>query len=612
MLASVLFRGSAKTRSLSRLGLISSSELDNLFSGACPHRRGIHDDETMDEVTAPWVRQVISGSHLMRNPKYNKGLAFSDEERDRLHLRGLVPPAVLAQSVQLERCMLNIRRSDDPLDKYTYLLSLFERNQTLFFRVLVENFEELLPIIHNPTVRMACRKYSLMFRSIPMGMFITLQDRGRVYSILKNWPEKRVKLMVITDGARVGPLLDPDEDCDLGVQAMGVPVSKLMMYTTCGGIHPDACVPVCIDVGTDNQDLLQSPFYVGSKHRRVRGEAYAALLDEFLMAVKRRFGNSVFLQFVDMQHETATELVNVYRSDFPCLHDGTHGRAAAILAGVLASLPLMEKKLEEAVIMLVGMGELASNTAEFFAMDIAGRTGKTVMEARQNIWLVDDKGLVTRERPDRATVEEYKIPYMHPGAPCVDLLSSVNKVKPDVLIGCSFTSVPPFDFDKAVCQAMAKNCKRPLIFPLSPSRAEVSAYDAYSWTDGRCLFADQEGATSIVTLADGRKFFPAQCHTTYIFPGIALGTLISRSIKLSVEQYIDAAKAVAKLVTKEDLARGAVYPPLKGIREVAARVGVSVAQRSYEEKTATNLPKPHSLLDLAKEFMYNPVYRSFR
>eukprot|EP00803_Ostreobium_quekettii_P007370 evm.model.scf_89.7 EVM.evm.TU.scf_89.7 scf_89:27597-30512(+) len=560
----------------------------------------------------PWVRQVVSGVDLLRNPKYNKGLAFAGEERDRLHLRGLLPPATLSGRVQLERTLLNIRGMGDAMGRYAYLMSLHERNQTLFYRVLIDNLEELLPVVHNPTMRLACQRYSLMFRSLPRGLFITLADRGRVYKILKNWPERRVRLMVCTDGENLGPLLRPGDSADLGCQAIGVPVSKLIMMTAAGGVHPDACVPVVLDVGTDNEELLASPFYVGVKERRARGEAYNELLDEFLTAVKRRYGNTVMIQFVDMKYENATSLVGMYQGEFPCLHDGSQGRAATILAGVLGALPLAGRGLHEHRFLLAGRGELVAHTAEMIATAVAGRRGKTLLEARENVWLLDSRGLVTRERGNSGFIEAFELPYCHNAPPCPDLITAVKTIKPTVLIGCSFTSRYPFPFDEAVCHSMAENAQRPIIFPLTPSGAECTAQEAYTWTKGRCITAQVEGNSSSCVLPDGTVAYPSQCNTTYIFPGVALGTLASRSVRLSADQFIAAASAVAKLVTDEDRARGAIFPPLGSLREVAAMVAREVARKSYEAGTATHLPKPTNLLEYIRGSMYMPAYRTYR
>lgn len=548
---------------------------------------------------------MISGVDLLRHPKYNKGLAFTEAERDRLYLRGLLPPAVLSQEVQLERAMLNIRTKESDLAKYTYLQSLQERNERLYYRVLIENLEELLPIVHTPTVRLACQKYGLMFKSLPRGLFITLEDRGRVFRILKNWPERNVRVVVITDGEKVGAM------GDLGVQAVGVPISKLSLYTACGGVIPAVCVPVCIDVGTDNEELLRSPFYVGVRHRRVRGDAYYELLDEFLTAVRRRYGNTTLIHFEDMVYENASKLLNMYGTEFPCFNDDIQGMGAAVLAGVLAALPKTGKALGEHTFLFAGEGAQVSGIAELFSTALALHTKSTVLDTRKRIWMVDSKGLVTRERGDSSTLEDYKIPFCHSGPECHSLLSAVQTLKPSVLVG--LTSIPPtpFLFDQSVCEAMAANNKHPIIFPLTSTGPECVLEDAYAWTEGRCIIAT-ERTPHIVHTEDGRVLRPSQCTTTYIFPGVGLGTLISRCTKLRDEQFIAAAEAVAKMVTDEDRASGAYYPPIKNIREVSINVARAVAQKAYEGAFATELPKPHNLFDKARYSMYNPQYRRYR
>lgn len=564
------------------------------------------EDDKLGRPTTPWVRQVISGVDLMRHPKYNKGLAFSEAERDRLYLRGLLPPAVLSQEVQLERAVLNIRSKESDLDKYTYMSSLHERNERLFYRVLTTYFEELLPVVSVPTVRLACQKYGLMFKSLPRGLFITLEDRGRVFRILKNWPERNVKAVVVTDGERVG-------SCgDLGVQAVGVPISKLSLYTACGGVEPAMCLPVVIDVGTDNEELLRSPFYVGVRHKRVRGDAYYELMDEFLSAVRRRYGNTTLIHFEDLVYDNAYKLLNMYRTEFPCFNDDIQGLGAAVLAGILGALPKAGGALSDQTFLLAGEGPQTSCIAELIAVAIAQKGSQTVLEARRNIWLVDAGGLVTRERGDSSTLEDFKLPYCHSGGSCPDLLTAVRTLHPTVLIGCSTAAPAPFAFDKAVCEAMTQNARHPIILPLTPLEPEVYPEDAYEWTDGRALMATEMTRKEPVKLRDGRELHPSQCTTSYIFPGVGLGTLVSRCTKLRDEQFIAAAEAVARLVTNEDRDRGSIYPRLKDIREVSAHVAKAVAQKAYEGGFATDIPKPHNLFDRAKQVMYNPQYRRYR
>jgi malic enzyme len=706
--------------------------------------------------TTPWVRQVISGVDLMRHPKYNKGLAFSEAERDRLYLRGLLPPAVLTQEVQLERAILNVRGKEDALDKYTYMASLQNRNERLYYRVLLEHFEELLPVVSTPTVRLACQRYGLMFRSLPRGLFVTLEDRGRVFRILKNWPERNVRVVVLTDGERVGEL------GDLGVQAIGVPLSKIALHTACGGVEPATCMPVVVDVGTDNEDLLRSPLYVGARRRRARGDAYLALVDELLTAVRRRYGNTTLIHLEDLAHDNASRLLQMYRGDFPCYSDDLQGTGAAVLAALLGALgtqpraaagagaggggggaaaaavaarklggggaassgggvgvaaaavaarlggapssavagssaaatassplggspPLASSaSLADQTVVLAGEGPGASAVAELLAAAVAAQTGATVLEARRNIWLVDSAGLVTRERGDASTLEDYKLPYCHPappapaavssscssssnkagggkkggagaataaahssdddddgadrnnaGAPttaddddgaaayaaahapalCPDLLSAVKALRPSALIGLSTDGAPPpFAFDAAVLGAMAEGCARPVVMPLSAAAPECSAAEAYAHTGGRAVVAVETppSAEPVICAATGQPKHPSQVTTAYIFPGVALGVLISRCTKLRDEQLIAGAEAIARLVTDEERSAGACLPALARARECAAHVAARVAQKAYEGGFATDLPKPHSLIDKARAVMYQPAYRRYR
>ncbi|KAJ9523044.1 hypothetical protein QJQ45_023860 [Haematococcus lacustris] len=638
------------------------------------------------------------------------GLAFSDSERDRLYLRGLLPPVTLSQEVQLERTLLNIRSKATNLEKLMYMQGLqgvaqlaagsvglagtgrpagsagssgcggpaesvvlpvktpqivaqlaagsvgqrrvvaqqaeqrclsglvwrlkgvakpealwgqqgyhgVERNERLFYRVLCESFDELMPVMSMPVVRDSCRKYGLMFKSVPRALFITLEDRGRVFRILKNWPERNVQLVVVTDGERTGSA------GDLGVQAVGVPISKLAMYTACGGINPAVCLPVVIDTGTDNEELLESPFYVGSRHRRIRGDPYYELLDEFLVAIKRRYGNTTLLQFEDMTFDNATKLLNMYRTEFPCFNDAMSASAASVLACMMAAMPRMGGKLADQTFMFSGDSGNVTCMAELLATAIAQQTNQTVLEARRKIWLVDAHGLVTRERGDSCSLEGYKLPFCHSGPTAVDLAAAVDLIKPTVLVGfdCSPTGAH-FKFDQRasgcamalhglVCTAMASHTARPLLLALTSEDPEVQPADAYAWTQGRALLACGDSGGGQVTLAEGHTLEPSQCTPHYIFPGVGLGVMISKCTKLRDEQFIAAAEAVTRMVGEDEARRGALLPPLKNIREVAVSVARAVAQKAYEGGYATALPKPHNLAERARQFMYSPLYRRYR
>lgn len=572
------------------------------------------DDDDEAPPATPWARQIISGVGLLRHSKYNKGLAFNHAERGRLYMRGLLPPAVLSQAVQAERVMMNINSKASNIDKHTYLMSLQERNESLFYYVLEKNIEQLLPLLQYKVTSEYCKKYSLMFRSLPRGLFLSLEDKGHVAAILKNWPERRIKAICMTDGERVGTF------GDLGVQAIGVPISRLALYTAAGGIDPASCLPVVIDAGTDTEELLQDPIYVGSRHRRVKGDEYYELVDEFLTAVKHRYGSSVLIHFEDMAFATENKLINSYRGTFPAYSDSHFGLATTVLAGILAALPGGSQSMAEQKFLFYGESPTLTTIAELVEEAIQRESrNKTVLEARTNIWLADMHGLVVRDRKGAESLEDHKLPYIQDGPVCPDLESAVKYAKPTVLIAMS-DDPPPGHITETVCREMAANTPHPIIMPLSrrnpegDERAgEVTAKDAYTWTNGACWFADRHLTNEEeIHLPNGMVKKPRAINTVNIFPGIGLSTLIARSTRLRDDMFVEAAKALSRRVTNEDKSQGALYPPLGEVRETAAHVAAAVAAKAYHAGVATELPRSHDLLDSAHRWMYTPTYRKYR
>ena len=584
-------------------------------SGAAWYHRGGESDEEEDALrrpTTPWVRTVISGVDLMRNAKYNKGLAFTENERDRLYLRGLLPPAVIDQHVQSERVLTNIRNMTNPIRKLTYLMSLQERNERLFFHVLQNNIEELLPLLQFPVLGEYCQKYSLMFRSVPRGLFLSLKDRGHVFSILKNWPERRVKAICLTDVENVGTF------GDLGVQAIGSPISRLAQYVALGGVDPSTCLPVTIDNGTDTERLLENPIYVGMKHRRVKGEEYYDLIDEFLVAVRRRFGNSVMVEFQDMGYDTQQKLLSEYRHTFPVFSDAQFGLPILALAAVLATQRRTGLNLNQQRFILVGESPVLTAIAELLEEAIQRETRiGTVLEVRKNIHLVDSKGLLVRSREDADTLEDHKLPYIEDGPICGDLLTAVKHIKPTVIIGLS-KGQPPFSFTKEVLEAACQGAERPLILPMSlhspvngiAGAGEVGAKEAYEWTKGKCFFADRY-TNGLVSTNLGDLNVGKLC-TSHIFPGIALGTTMSRCKLLRDEMFVDVASTLAEIVPDETIDQGSLVPPVAALRDVACHVAAGLANKAYQCEVATELPKPHNLLEHAYSSVYHPDYKNYR
>lgn len=560
---------------------------------------GFHREaSSFEQNSTPWVRTVQSGIDLLRNPKYNKGMSFTKSERDRNHLHGLLPPAYMSQDLQVQRVMSNVRETESNLQKYIFLMALQERNEKLFFRVLLNYLEELLPVVYTPTMGIVCQKYGLLFRR-PRGLFISINDRGQVMELLKNWPERHLRVIVVTDGERVLGL------GDLGVQGMGIPVGKITLYSACGGIPPHECLPVMIDTGTNNEALLKDPFYPGVRQRRAEKELYDELIDEFMDAVKTRYGDKVLVQFEDFANKNAFRLLLQYRGTHLVFNGDIQAVGAVALAGIIASLPLTGGKVSDHTFLFRGAGETGTGIAELLATYISREANISIQEARERIWLVDSKGLVVKSRMD--TLENHKLPFVKDFPQHHDLLTSVKAVRPTALLGLSGTANC---FTKDVCEAMTIFNKRPIIFALShPTTPECTAEQAYTWTQGQCVFAN--GSHSHPVEVNGKLFHAGQGNSAFIFPGLGLGCILAGATRIRDEMFLASAEALASQVTDEDRDLGLVYPPLNRIRETSAHVAKAVANMAYKLGLATNLPKPHDLLKEAEDRMWHPSYRSY-
>jgi len=547
---------------------------------------------------------------LLRNPKYNKGLAFSEQEREQLRLVGLLPPGVMPQSDQVERVMRNLAVLSDPLSKYTHLMGLQERNYRLFYNVLHDHIDELLPIVGSPTVGKACKNYGLIFRR-PRGLFLSMKDRGRIHHIMNHWPETRVHHIVVTDGENVLG------QGDLGIQGMGVAVSKLALMVACAGITPHECLPVCIDVGTDNEELLQDKFYFGLRHRRIRGEPYDEFIEEFMEAAKQRFGESVCITFKDMKYENANQLLMQHRANHPVYNDDLQGTATVALAGLLATFG--KGSLKDQTFLMVGAGEAGTIISDLLVYALTRFHQLSIPEARSRIWLYDSKGLVVRDRMH--DLQDHKMPFAQGGEMCSSLLEAVNRLKPSVMIGTSTTANSKAKtFTKEIIEAMAKHNKNPVVFALSgrstalsaEETQECTAQDAYDWSNGRVTFLGGAQEPPVRCPTDGNLKDIRCAHSVYVYPGVALGMRLANSVGVRDEMFLAAAEALAEQVTDEDRAVGAIYPPLSRIREISAKVAAAVAGKAYEMELARNLPRPRNLQWTARDMMYQLSYRKYR
>ncbi|EEF48184.1 malic enzyme, putative [Ricinus communis] len=558
------------------------------------------DCATEDQLVTPWTTSVASGYSLLRDPRHNKGLAFSEKERDAHYLRGLLPPVVATQQLQEKKLMHTIRQYQLPLQKYMAMMELEERNERLFYKLLIDNVEELLPIVYTPTVGEACQKYGSIFKR-PQGLYISLKEKGKILDVLKNWPERSIQVIVVTDGERILGL------GDLGCQGMGIPVGKLALYTALGGVRPSACLPITIDVGTNNEKLLNDEFYIGLRQRRATGQEYSELLQEFMTAVKQNYGEKVLIQFEDFANHNAFELLAKYGTTHLVFNDDIQGTASVVLAGVIAALKLLGGSLSDHTFLFLGAGEAGTGIAELIALEMSKRTNAPLEETRKKIWLVDSKGLIVSSRKD--SLQHFKQPWAHEHEPVKNLLDAVKAIKPTVLIGSSGVGRT---FTKEVIEAMASLNEKPLILSLSnpTSQSECTAEEAYTWTKGKATFAS--GSPFDPVEYEGKVFVPGQANNAYIFPGFGLGLVISGAIRVHDDMLLAASEALASQVTEENFSKGLIYPPFSNIRKISAHIAANVAAKAYELGLATRLPRPENLMKYAESCMYSPVYRNYR
>ena len=492
------------------------------------------------------------GFDVLSNPKLNKGTAFTQTERDTFGLTGLLPSTITTQAIQINRVLDNLRRKDSDIERYIFLFSLLGRNERLFYRLLIDHIDELMPIIYTPTVGEACQKFAHIFRE-PRGFYITPNDRGNIKKILQNWPEKDIRIIVITDGQRILGL------GDLGANGMGIPIGKLSLYTAGAGISPEQCLPVMLDVGSNNETLLNDPLYLGMKQKRLGGDEYLQLVDEFVTTVEDVFPKAV-IQFEDFLTPNAYLLLNTYRHKVCCFNDDIQGTAAVVLSGIYSALTLSQKEFKEAKILFLGAGSAATGMADLLVPALCA-TGLSEEEARQRLWFVDRHGLVIK---DRDHLDPHNLAYAHEHEPA-DFITAINDIRPNILIGATgFFGA----FTEDAIRAMSKINQRPIVFALSnpTSHAECTAQQAYEWSDGRAIFAS--GSPSSTVHYNGKFFKPGQGNNAYIFPGLGLGIIAAEASYISDEMFMAAAKSLASQVSQTQLEQGNIYPPLEQIRNV--------------------------------------------
>jgi malate dehydrogenase (oxaloacetate-decarboxylating)(NADP+) len=535
------------------------------------------------------------GAALLRDPKLNKGTAFTEHERDALGLRGLLPPHIGTQELQVARVLENFHRLQTPLAKYILIESLQDRNEALFFRVIMDNPDEMLPIIYTPTVGLACQQFGHIYRR-PRGMFISAADRGRIAQVMRNWPYREAAMIVATDGERILGL------GDLGANGMGIPIGKLALYTACAGLHPWRCLPIMLDVGTNNEALLADPLYLGLRRKRLTGAVFDEFVEEFIEATQLVFPG-VVVQFEDFANHNAFRLLRRYRDRVCSFNDDIQGTASVTAAGIFSALRVTKKRMSEQTFLCFGAGEAATGISDLLAAAMVD-DGLDPAAARRRCWMVDSKGLVVASR---AGLAEHKIPYAHEHPPVADFLAAVKALQPTAIVGVGAT---PGTFTREIIAEMTRLNERPIVFALSnpTSKSECTAEQAYAWSGGRALFAS--GSPFDAVTINGKHFVPRQGNNSYIFPGVGLGVVAVRASRVTDAMFMAAARTLAASVSTDDLAQGSLYPPLRGVREVSARIAAAVAEVAFREGLA-EIDRPDDLLTYMRSQMYDPTYPTY-
>ena len=559
--------------------------------------------------TASWQEYMAvsqKGRVVLRDPLVNKGTAFTARERDDLDLWGLLPSAVAGIDQQLNRTYENYRRKATDLEKFIYLSSLQDRNETLFYRTVYEHIDEMMPIVYTPVVGQACQEFSHIYRR-DRGLFLSYDQRDKIEQILLNWPTQDPSVIVVTDGERILGLGDQ------GIGGMGIPIGKLCLYTLCAGVCPYGTLPITLDVGTDNQERLDDPLYVGLRQRRVRGEEYQAFIDSFVAAVQRVFPN-VLLQWEDFLKENALKQLDRFRDRLCTFNDDIQGTAGVMLAGLLAAMRITGGRLADQRLLFAGAGASAQGIADLFVSALAEQ-GVPLAQAQRQVWMVDSKGLVARAR---SGLEGFKGRYAREtdelaGFECtdrsrIDLEAAVLGAKPTILIG---TSATPGAFTEGVVRAMARLNQRPVIFPISnpTSKSECTAEQAIRWSEGRAIVAT--GSPFDPVEFGGRRHRIGQGNNAFIFPGVGLGVTVGRARRVTDGMFLAAAKALAEQTTAADLQEGSVYPQLRRIRDCSHAVACATIRQAVAEGHAEASVLAH-LEETVRRAMWFPEYLPVR
>jgi malate dehydrogenase (oxaloacetate-decarboxylating)(NADP+) len=536
--------------------------------------------------------EANNGYSLMRNPRNNKGTAFTQEERKKFGLEGLLPDGIENMETQILRVNEQLEHFEHPINKYIYLSQLLDTNETLFFKTIISEPAKYLPLVYTPTVGEACERFGHIARR-PRGLFISIDQKGHIKNILKNWPVQDIRFTVVTDGGRILGL------GDLGICGIGIPIGKLVLYTSCAGVPPEYTLPIVLDVGTNNEKFLNDPLYPGLKHRRIEGQVYDDFIEEFVSAIIEVFPK-ICIQWEDFSGKNAIRILDKYRNRVCTFNDDIQGTAAIATAGFISISRLWGKPFIQHRFLFLGAGAAAFGIADMLVRKFQ-KEGLSRVEALNHIWMFDVKGLLVKTREDLAN---FQLQFAHDFEPEDNFAEAVLKIKPTAIVGVSTVGEA---FNQQVIENMSAVNERPVIFPYSnpTSHSECTAEQAYKWSRGKAIFAS--GSPFAPVTYEGRTFTPGQGNNVFIFPAMGLAVFATEAKRVTDEMLLTAAEAVAEQVTQEDFEIGLIYPHVNDILQVSVNVAEKVAEQIFNSGLA-GVERPEDIRAFIKSKMYEPAY----
>jgi len=534
-----------------------------------------------------------TGYSLLRNPRKTKGLAFSKAERQKYKLEGLLPDGIETIETNILRVQEQLNQIELPIHKYIYLSNLLDINETLFFRTIISDPARFLPLVYTPTVGEACERFGHIARR-PRGLFISIKNKNRIETLIRNWPVEDIRFTVVTDGQRILGL------GDLGICGIGIPIGKLALYTSCAGVPPDLTLPIVLDAGTNNEKFLNDPLYPGIKQKRVTGKEYDDFIKAFVKAITKVYPK-ICIQWEDFAGVNAIRILDKYRDKVCTFNDDIQGTAAIAVAGFIAISRLLNKPFKEQRFLFLGAGAAAFGIADMLVKKFQ-KDGLSKEEAYKRCWMFDVNGLLVKSRSD---IAEHQKAFAHDSEPSNDFAASILKIKPTAIIGVSTVGGA---FTQQVIENMSAINERPIIFPYSnpTSHSECTAEQAYTWSKGKAIFAS--GSPFAPVTYNGKTFTPGQGNNVFIFPALGLAIYATEAKRVTDEMLLTASEAVAEQITEEDFSKGLIYPPVKNIREVSVNVAVKVAEEIFKSGLA-GIKKPKNIRKFIKSKMYEPVYK---